>query len=166
VPLIASRTAQIPCGPGGQPDFCFSNIVYWGWKIYTYKAQEGPFSFAMDDLTASDYVNYPRGGASKGAGNEVQPLSKGEEAMLVVACLAGMNSEYAKPVDLNPPDPSDITESTDNTNGQSSPNIPNKKGDFVPSGGSPEVPRGVADGVAQGAGIAQCVYNVFNAWPE
>jgi RHS repeat-associated protein len=95
-----------------------------------------------------------------------QPLKWWEKAGMVLACIAGMDPEFAAPISPGPPQPSDSTDSTNTTEGQGPPLGPNKGGGLVPYGGSPEVPSGAAGGAAYGAGVGQCITNVFTAWPK
>ena len=95
-----------------------------------------------------------------------QPLKWWEKAGMVLACIAGMDPEFAAPINPGSPQPSDSTDSTNTTEGQGPPLGPNKGGGFVPYGGSPEVPSGAAGGAAYGAGVGQCITNVFTAWPK
>lgn len=95
-----------------------------------------------------------------------QPLKWWEKAGMVLACIAGMDPEFAAPISPGPPQPSDSTDSTNTTEGQGPPLGPNKGGGFVPYGSSPEVPSGAAGGAAYGAGVGQCITNVFTAWPK
>jgi len=90
-----------------------------------------------------------------------QPLKRWEKAGMVLACIAGMDPEFAAPISPGPPQPSDSTDSTNTTEGQGPPLGPNKGGGLVPYGGSPEVPNGAAGGAAYGAGVGQCITNVF-----
>ncbi|HEY1657340.1 MAG TPA: hypothetical protein VGG14_03270 [Candidatus Sulfotelmatobacter sp.] len=95
-----------------------------------------------------------------------QPLKWWEKAGMVLACIAGMDPEFAAPIGLGSPQPIDSTDSTNTTEGQGPPLGPNKGGGLVPYGGSPEVPSGAAGGAAYGAGVGQCITNVFTAWPK
>ena len=94
-----------------------------------------------------------------------QPLKWWEKTGLVLACIAGMDPEFAAPIGPGS-QPSDSTDSTNTTEGQGPPLGPNKGGRSVPYGGSPEVPSGAAGGAAYGAGVGQCITNVFTAWPK
>jgi len=97
--------------------------------------------------------------------NRPKPLSFLDKAALVIACIAGMDPDFAKPMGETP-QPADCTDSTNTTEGQGPPIGPNKSGGSAPYGGSPEIPRGAAGGAAYGAGVGQCITNVFTAWPK
>lgn len=70
-----------------------------------------------------------------------EPLKWWEKTGLVLACIAGMDPEFAAPISPGS-QPSDSTDSTNTTEGQGPPLGPNKGGRSVPYGGSPEVPSG------------------------
>jgi RHS repeat-associated protein len=94
------------------------------------------------------------------------PLKWWEKTGMVLACIAGMDPEFATPMGAADSQPSDSTDSTNTTEGQGPPLGPNKGGRMVPYGGSPEVPSGAAGGAAYGAGVGQCIANVFTTWPK
>ena len=94
------------------------------------------------------------------------PLKWWEKAGMVLSCIAGMDPEFATPIGAADSHPSDSTDSTNTTEGQGPPLGPNKGGRMVPYGGSPEVPNGAAGGAAYGAGVGQCITNVFTTWPK
>jgi RHS repeat-associated protein len=94
-----------------------------------------------------------------------KPLSFWDKTGLVIACIAGMNPEFAAPMGTSP-QPYDSTDSTNTTEGQGPPYLPNKTGRSVPYGPSNEIPNGAAGGAAYGGGVAQCITNVFTAWPK
>jgi hypothetical protein len=106
-----------------------------------------------------------RSGRAAKAVGKPKPLSTWDKVGLVVACIAGMDPDYAKPRG-EVPQLSDSTDSTNTTEGQGPPYGLNKRGRSVPYGGSPEVPEGAAGAAAYGAGVGQCINNVFTAWPK
>jgi len=103
--------------------------------------------------------------ARRGIKGTVKPLSTWSKFGLVMACIAGMNPDYAKPIGQSP-SASGSTDSTSSTEGQGSPSGPNGRGASVPYGESPNVPRQVAGGTSYAASVSECIMNVFTAWPK
>jgi hypothetical protein len=144
----------------GQPPDCGPGTIDGGDDVFLLVGLPN----AANNCQAPFLCN-PVVGPASPAVNRPKPLSFWDKAGLVIACIAGMDPEFAAPIGGSP-QPADSTDSTNTTEGQGPPFGPNKSGGSVPYGPSPEVPNGAAGGAAYGGGVAQCITNVFTAWPK
>lgn len=88
---------------------------------------------------------------------------------MTISCVFGMDPDYAKPI--SPAAENSPQDSTDSPEGRPSGQrdvhpSDQRRGGLNPEGSRSQAPDGAAGGAAQGAQTAECIHNVYNAWPK
>lgn len=95
------------------------------------------------------------------------PLATWEKWALTIACLAGLDPNYATPLTPTGRSPQDSADTTEETGGQRNVYGPTPKGGvtpYNPSGGQSQVPDNTLNATQAAVSTGQCIANVWQSW--